>query len=814
MIKNYFKTAWRNLMKNKFYSFITITGLAVGLATCLLIFLYVSDELNFDQFNKNAKNIYRIDSKLKFGGNEFDLAVSPPAIGPSAVRELPQVKQYTRIRDYGNFLVKKGNENLRENRVAYADSTLFSVFTLPMLAGDAASALKEPYSLVITESVAKKYFPQDAVHNPVNVIGRNLTVNDTGIYKITGVIKDIPAASHFHFDFFMSMSEDNDSRSDDWLSTQTYNTYILLDKRANSKVLESALNEMTERYAGPQLKSMLDMSMDDLKKNGGFIRAGLTPLTDIHLHSNKTGELSANGNFQFVYIFSAIALFILLIACVNFMNLSTARSSNRAKEVGIRKVLGSLQKNLIAQFLTESFLISFIALVLSVLIAGLLLPYFNQLAGKTIMSNRLFQPSTLLSLVVLIIIAGFLAGSYPAFFLSSFQPVNVLKGRLAGGFKRSWLRNSLVVFQFVISIVLIIGTVVIYNQLDYIRTKNIGFNRKQVLVIQHTDALKNNAAAFKNELAQISGIENVTLSGYLPTNFYRSNNTFFTSPAIDLKTAMSCQDWKIDENYIPTLGINLSAGRNFSAQFPADSTGVIINEAAARFIGTKNLLNKKLYNVENAETKETTEYHIIGVIKDFNFSSLRNTVTPLVMKLRSDNAGMAVRISTAAIPPVIAQIKIKWQAMGTGQPLDYSFMDEQFDHLYTTEQRTGQLFIAFALLAIVIGCLGLFGLVTYAAEQRTKEIGIRKVLGASVRNIITMISKDFLKLIVIASVIAFPVAWWASNEWLQSFAYRINISWWFFVIASGIAIIIAFITISFQAIKAAVANPVKSLRTE
>lgn len=808
MIKNYFKTAFRSLLKNKFYSAINIIGLAIGLATCLLILLYVTDELSYDRYNANADNIYRINNELKFGGNHLDLAVAAAPMGAAVVREFPQVKQFTRVQWYGSFRVKKGNENLLESRVAYADSTLFEVFTFSMLEGDPRTALTEPNSLVITESIAKKYF------NSTDIVGKNLLIDNTRNYKITGVIKNIPQQSHFNFDFLIPMLESEESRTDDWLSSQNHNTYILLQPGTDSKKLETELNKMMERYTAPQLKSLVNQSLEEFKHNGGFVGASLTPLTDIHLHSNKIGELGGNGSIQFVYIFSAIGLLIMLIACANFMNLSTARSSNRAMEVGIRKVLGSLRRNLIAQFLSESFLISFIALTFSLTITWLLIPYFNQLSGKSIDANTLLRPSMLLSIALLIVMVGICAGSYPAFFLSSFKPVNVLKGKLATGFKRSWLRNALVTFQFVISIALIVGTLVIYNQLNYIRTKNIGFDRNRVLTIQHTDVLKDHGVTFRNELLKISGVENATMTGFLPTNSYRRSTTFFTSPTLDTKTAMNGQQWRVDENYIPTLAIQFLKGRNFSPDFPTDSMGIIVNEAAANFLGAGDILNKKLYNVANSETMEAAEYHIIGVIKNFNFSSLRNVIAPLALKLQADNTNISVSVSSTNIPAVLAQIKNKWASMVPDEPFDYSFMDEQFDNLYTAEQRTGQIFITFAIAAIFIGCLGLFGLVTYAAEQRMKEIGIRKVLGASAITIVAMISKDFLKLVIIAAAIALPVAWWAMNKWLEDFAYRTNISWWVFLAAGLTALMIALVTISFQSIKAAIMNPVKSLRTE
>jgi putative ABC transport system permease protein len=807
MVKNFFKVALRNLWKNKGFSAINIIGLATGLATCLLILLYVLDELSYDRYNKNAERIYRVDNEIKFAENYFDLSVAPALMGPTMIKELPAIEKMTRLRWYGGFSVKKGTENLKEGRVGYADSTLFDVFTLPMLAGDPKTALRDPHSLVITETIAKKYF------NRIDVVGRNLLINDTGNYKITGVIKDLPAQSHFYFDFFVPLSENPDSRNDNWLSNN-YSTYVLLKKNTDVALFQKEVNKLLARYVGPQLKQTVNLSFEQFVKNGDYIRSSLMPLTKIHLYSNKTGELWGNGNIQFVYIFSAIALFILLIACVNFMNLSTARSANRAKEVGVRKVLGSIRKYLIGQFLTESVLISFIALIISLLIAWLLLPYFNQLSGKTITVHSLFSSSMMISLFGLMLAVGLLAGSYPAFFLSSFQPIVVLKGRLSSGFRRSWLRNALVVFQFFISISLIIGTIVIYNQLNYIHNKDIGFDRNQVLVINNTSVLGEHAKTFRDELLQINGVKNASMSSYLPVNYNRSDDAFFASPTLDPKSGVSMQNWTVDENYLSTLDIKLLQGRNFSEQFATDSTAMLINEAAARFLGGKDIINKKLYRLTDIQTKKTVEYHIIGIVKDFNFSSLRDVVTPLCLLLQKDNGSISVRISTANIPSVINQMKTKWQSMSQDHPFDYQFMDDQFNNLYTTEQRTGNIFIVFAVLAILIACLGLFGLVTYAAEQRTKEIGIRKVLGASIPGIVTMIAKDFLKLVFIASVVAFPIAWWAMHKWLQDFAYRIGISWWVFVVAGLAAVIIALITVSFQAIKAAIANPVKSLRTE
>ncbi len=808
MLKNYLKVALRNLWKNKGFSAINIIGLSVGLATCLLIMLYVTDELSYDKYNKKADRIYRVDGDLQFGGNHFILAVVPEPMGPTLKKDYPEVEQYVRFRGYGGFLVKKGNENVHEEKVIYVDSTLFDVFTLPMIAGDPKTALKDPNSVVITEKIAIKYF------NTIDVVGKSLVINDTGNLKITGVIKNIPSQSHFNFDFFVSLNGSIQSwEVNSWLSNNE-NTYIVLKKGADPKVLESKFSAFVEKYMYPQAFSVLNIKKDEFAKSGNYARYALTPLTAIHLHSDKVAELGANSSIQYVYIFSAIAIFILLIACVNFMNLSTARSSNRAKEVGVRKVLGSLRNNLIKQFLTESILISLIALILAGLLAWVLLPYFNQIANKEI-GIGLFSKSWLLpSLIGLMLLVGLLAGSYPAFYLSSFKPIVVLKGKLASGFKRSWLRSGLVVFQFWISIILIIGTIVIYNQLHFIQNKKLGYNRNQVLILENTDPLGTQAKAFENELLKLSGVQSATITGFLPTSDWRSDSPLFPDASLDQKSAVSSQIWTVDENYIPTLGMQMAKGRNFSKQFLTDSSAVIINEAAAKLLGFADPINKPLYYLTDIKNKTIVTYHIVGVVKDFNYNSLRQTVTPLALLYGNQTSKIALKINTSNIKGLIVQIENKWKVMAPGQPFNYSFMDEQFNNQYRTEQRISQISISFSILAILIACLGLFGLVTYAAEQRIKEIGIRKVLGASVVNLVSMLSKDFLKLVTISALIAFPVAWWAMHKWLQDFAYRVQIGWWIFAVAGLIALTIALLTVSFQAVKAALTNPVKNLRTE
>jgi len=806
MFENYFKTAWRSLRKNKTFTIINVTGLSIGLACSLLIALYVLDELNYDKFNTQAARIYRIDEQVKYGDFNYNGAEVPAIMGPAFAKDFKQIEKYTRFKLSSGIVIRNGDENIREDRVIYADSSLFDVFSLEMIAGDKKTALKEPHSMVITESTARKYFTS------LDIIGKTVLVDGNTNYKITGVIKDIPRQSHFNFDLFMPVCELDESRNTSWI-TYNFQTYLLLEHGTDFREFEKHLNRAMEQYQSPQFKTELNISQDDFKKAGNYIKCSLMPLSDIHLYSHLADELGINGSIQYVYIFSAIAIFILLIACINFMNLSTASSANRAKEVGVRKVLGGLKNNLITQFLIESFVACFLSFVIAIVIAALLLPLFNDLADKQINVSILLSPVILLGLLLLLISVSLLSGSYPAFFLSSFKPIKILKGNLSLGFKGSALRNTLVVLQFTITVILMIGTLVIYNQLQYIRNKDLGFNKEQVLILQNTSALDNKTKAFTNELLQMPGVKNVTSSSFLPLNGARTAQGFITVPPFDGKNFTLMQAWPVDERYIPTFQIQLKSGRNFSAQYATDSSAVIINETAAKLFGGVDALNKKIYLLADLKGK-LVGYNIIAVIKDFNFNSLRDQVAPLVLIPQQDNGGMAVRISTRDIPGLLNEIKAKWKSMVSTQPFSYDFLDDEFNKQYSVDQRMGKIFLLFSILAILIACLGLFGLVTFAAEQRIKEIGIRKVLGAKITDIFEMLSKDFLRLLILSICIASPIAWWAMNKWLRDFAYRINIGWWMFVAVGAICLLIALVTISFQAIKAAIANPVKSLKTE
>lgn len=813
MLRNYLKVAWRNLLKNKGFSFINIAGLAIGLACFILIALYVTDELSYDRYNTHFQQIYRVNSNIRMNETELKLAVASDPLGATMKKDYPQVEQFVRFyNSNGSKLVKKGNQFIEEQKVAHADSTLFEVFTLPAIEGDTRNALNEPNTVVITESTALKYF------GTTHAVGKTLETNEKpSLYKVTAVIKDIPKNSHFNFDMIFSM-DNVDYGWGNFLS-HNFQTYLLLRPGTDPKAFEKNFRQFATKYVLPQAKNMMNInSMEEFEKSGNKLEYTLMPLKDIHLHSDRYPELGVNGSIDYVYIFSAVAIFLLLIACVNFMNLSTARSANRAKEVGIRKVLGTEKSSLIGQFLTESVLMAFIALIFAIVLAYFILPFFNSISGKELTPAVFFTPLNITLIVLVPLVVGILAGSYPAFYLSSFQPIKVLKGKLSTGVRKSSLRSGLVIFQFATSIILIIGTVIIYRQLNYIQTKKLGFNKEQVLVVKNTRELGSNNESFKNEVARLTGVKSAAYMGFLPVaNSSRNDNSFSKDAVMDAKNGFSMQTWRVDYDYINTLGMEIIRGRNFSRQYGTDSNAVIINETTAGILGYADPVGKKVYTFENDDpgvAPKPLSYTIIGVVKNFHYESLRQQIGPLCMRLGPCDWTTGFRISTTNVKGLVQQIESKWKSMSSGVPFQYTFLDESFDNMYRAEQRVGKVALAFAILAILIACLGLFGLATYMAEQRTKEIGVRKVLGASVSNIVTMLSADFLKLVLISSVIAFPIAWYAMNRWLMDFAFRINIGWWVFVLSAFVAIVIAIVTVSFQAIRAALSNPVKSLRTE
>jgi putative ABC transport system permease protein len=812
MLRNYFKVAWRNLVKNRGYTLLNITGLAIGLTSFLLIALYVIDELSYDQFHEKGDRIYRINSDIRFGGSDLHLAVTSDPMGATLKRDYPQVEQFCRIyASSGSKLIRKGNEFVNEQKVAHADSTFFDMFTFPAIMGDIRHALDEPNTVVVTEAGAKKYFG-----SVDKAMGAMVETNDKGksLYKVTAVIRDMPEHAHFRYDFLFSMK----NVDYDWGTYLSHNfqTYILLKPGADPKDFDRIFQEVLIKYVLPEAKTMVKLdSWEDFKKAGNKMEYSLMPMTKIHLYSDRFPELAQNGDIRYVWIFSAVAFFILLIACINFMNLSTARSAGRAREVGIRKVLGSEKSALIGQFLTETTLMVVFSLVLAILLAWLLMPWFNQLAGKQLGIGGLLGWKVLPFLILLPFVVGGLAGSYPAFYLSSFQPIKVLKGKLSAGVKRSNLRSGLVVVQFMTSIFLITATIVVYQQLNYIQSKKLGFNKDQVLILDGTHALGSNSRAFLEEVRKMPGVVSGTEAAYWPVeNSSRSDNTYFTSPVMDARNGLDMQSWRVDDQYVPTMGMEIIKGRNFSREFGTDSLAMIINEEAAKAMGMADPVGKFLYTGDYPDQTKILKYTIIGVVKDFQFENMHKSVGPLNFRYKPEDYGMGFRVSTKDVHGLVGKVESRFKAMAPGMPFMYRFLDDSFDEMYRTEQRMGRLALTFSLLAILIACLGLFGLAAYMAEQRTKEIGIRKVLGAGTLTVVNLLSADFLRLVAIASIIAIPFAWWAMHRWLQDFAFRIDLSWWIFPLAAILALAIALATVSFQAIRAALMNPVKSLRTE
>ena len=811
MIKNYLKVAWRNLVKNKVFSLINIAGLASGLTCFILITLYVSDEISYDRYNEKAERIYRINSFIKLGGSELRLAVSSDPMGAALKKDFPQVEEFVRFyNSNGSKSIRKGGEFINEDAVVHADSTLFRLFTLPSLYGDTRTALNDPNTVVITESAARKYF------GATDVVGKTIETNENGstLYKVTAVIKDVPLNSHFRFDFFFSM--DNVQYGFGNFLSHNFQTYLLLKEGADYREVEKMFPKFIESYVIPQAKVVMQInSMEEFNKAGNRLEYKLMPLLKIHLHSDFFPELGTNSDIKYVYIFSAVAAFILLLACINFINLSTARSMSRSREVGIRKVLGTTRSKLVFQFMSESALTVIIAMIIAVILAWQILPLFNQLSAKSLTPSLLFSTRMLVILIMLPFLVSVLAGSYPSLFLSSFNPVTVLKGKVGAGSQKSRIRSGLVVFQFSTSIILIIATITVYRQLDYIQKRKIGFNKEQVLVVDGTGVLGNGVEAFKNEVKKIPGVINGTYAGYLPVaGSARNDNTFSREAVLSSTNTFNMQFWGVDEDYIPTLGMELKSGRNFSREFGRDSSGIIINESTASMLGYPDPIGKKVYTLVNTASNDVIAYEIIGVVKNFNFESLRQRIGPLAFSLNKSSWATAFRVRPENSEAVVSAVSSKWKSLSTGTPFNYHFLDESFNNMYRAEQQVGRVAISFAIIAVIIACLGLFGLATYIAEQRTKEIGVRKVLGATVQNIVMMLSRDFLILIIIASFIAFPIAWWAMYKWLQDFEYRIGVGWWIFILSGFIAILVALFTISFQAVRAAVSNPVKSLRTE
>jgi putative ABC transport system permease protein len=785
--------------------------------------LFVKHEISYDNFNEKAERIYRVNTELRFGAMHKRLALAAVQLNDMFLQTYPEIESAVRLCDWGPHYVHRQDQEERfyEN-VGWADSTLFTLFTIPVLEGNAKSALSEPNTVAISRTMANKYFPEG------NALGKSLILGDDANHRVTAVFEDLRSNSHFHFDIFRSMVGLPEAENMSLIGGGWMSLYLLLREDADPRQLESKFPMFIEKYVGPQLADALqgDFTMDKFKSQGNAWSYWLTPLRDIHLHSDLEGELEANGNITYVYLFASIALFILIVACINFMNLSTARSANRAREVGIRKVMGSLRTHLVRQFLTESFVLSFVAFVFAVGIAWLSLPVFNDLALKKL-SLPFGEPSFYFALVVALVVVGFLAGLYPSFFLSSFKPVNVLKGKLALGTKSGIVRSSLVVFQFIISIFLIVATIAIQKQLHYVQNKKIGFHKDQVIIVRQARFLENHIQAFKDEVLQNSFITSGTITGYLPVaGTWRNNNTYWPEGKVptgdDIEAMVSMQGWSVDYDYVNTLGMNIKTGRNFSSSFISDSTeSVILNESAVEKLALgPNPLGKKISSFTSERPDGSPDpnsiktWTVIGVVEDFHFANMRENIAPLGLFLQRSNGYVAFRFKREETQAVLDKIETLWKKFAPSNAFEYSFLDEDYGKMYDSEKRLASIFGVFAGLAIIIACLGLFALAAFTAEQRTKEIGIRKTLGASINSIVFLLSREYGKLVLIAFVLSTPVAWYGVQWWLQGYSYRATIGFSVYMLAGGITLLIALLTIGYQCIRAAMTNPAQSLRSE
>lgn len=810
MLKNYFNVAFRNLLKHKFYSLINVLGLSIGLTCFLMITLYVVDELNYDTFHADSERIYRMDFSGNINGSEFITALASAPAGPTMPEEFPEVEEATRIRSSGNWTIKrKGNENAyNEEDVAFVDSNFFSFWDFNLINGDAQTCLDRPNTLVINQSTADKLFGSE------NPVGQIVVLDNDEDWEITGVYEDMPSNSHFRYNFMLSMESREEAQQKFWMSFN-FNTYLKLQEGFDPSELEAKFPSLIEKYIGPEIEQFMGASMEDFFSAGNSAGFYLFPLTDIHLYSDKLGDLGSNGNMKYVLIFSAIALFILILACINFMNLSTARSAGRAKEVGVRKVLGAYKSQLRKQFLTEAFLITIISILFAYALSFLLLGQFNVLADKSMSFSHLLTLNFILIMFAVMITVALLAGSYPAFFLSKFLPVEVLKGKINLGLKGGGLRSTLVVVQFCVSIIMIIGTAIVYQQLSYIQNKKLGFSKEHVLLVHNPWMMGDKAESFKNEVIQFSNVKKGTLSGFLPVPSNNNNNLWFpgANPTKDESYVFS--EFRVDHDYLATLDIEIKEGRDFSRDFPTDSSAIILNEAAIERLGWSDPLGMKLSTYGGSQEDPIVEtYTVIGIVKNFHFQSLRNQIEPLVFELGNSRGYLSLKIDGENIPTTIDYLEQKWIEFAPGQPFEYSFLDQRFSAMYESEQKLGNIFGVFAFLAIFIACLGLYGLAAFTAEQRTKEIGVRKVLGASIMSIITLLSKEFLKLVGIAFLIAAPVSYYFMDSWLQDFENRTNINVMVFLLAGTMAVVIAWVTMSFQSWNAARINPARSLKDE
>jgi len=788
MIKSYLKIALRNLHKHRSYTALNVVGLGLGVFCCLLILLFVQDERSYDRFHENADRIYRVTVHQTYGGQTNDHLLAPVGMGATLAAALPAVEQATKVRSYASTLVTRGDQPFYEDGVFAADPTFFDVFSFSLLQGNPETALANPRSVVLCEHLTRKYFGEE------NPVGQSLRLNTTD-YEVTGVAAEVPHNAHFHFHLLLSFNPESVFGSVDSWAGGAYPTYLLLAEGYTAADVEAALPPLKAKYLN--------------EEQAARIGYGFQPLTAIHLYSNLEGsELEPTGDIRYVYLFATIALLVLLIACVNYMNLATARSARRAREVGVRKALGANRSHLRRQFLGESLVMSSLAVALGIALVELALPTFNRLVQKEIAVQYLGPDSILPVLLGIVLLVGLIAGSYPAFFLSAFNPARVLKSATAGSRRGYWLRSGLVTFQFAVSIMLIVATVVVQHQLNYVQTKRLGFDKEHVVVIRTRGAVKDTRAAFTEALAGLSSVKNVAEN--TPTGMHLRGPAYPEGWDEDGEGVMTWLTY-IDYDFLPTLGIEIAEGRAPSADHATDARdAVLVNEAAVREYGWDDPVGKTI-------RLNDEQHRVIGVVKDYHYRSLKEAIAPLVLMIGADQlaySDIAARVYPTDLPATLAALEATWKTFAPDRPFEYRFLDEEFGKYYQAEQRLGRIFGAFSFLAILISCLGLFGLASFTTEQRTKEIGIRKVLGASASGLVVMLSKDFTRLIGLAFLVSAPLAYFAMNQWLEDFAYRIDISWPIFLTAGLAALGVALLTVSYQAIKAALADPVKSLRYE
>ena len=800
MFTNYLKIAWRNLWRNKVFSGINVVGLSVGLASCLLLFIYISHELSYDNFQKKADRIVRVTMEYSMEGQVAKIPVTGTKVAPEFGRQFPEVESGVRMINRDG-VVMNGDQQFSEKRIVFADSAFFTLFSFPLRQGNPQTALAGPNQVVLSASTAQKYFGTE------NPLGKTLRINTGGSfrdYSVTGIVEDCPANSQIKYDLLTSFATLPAAKSEEWFSSN-YATYLLLRKPGDIAPLQAKIPGFMKTQFGKE-----EMS------DGGYLTYNLEPLRRVHLYSDVDGSFEPNGDLTYIYIFGSIALLILLIACVNYVNLATSRAVERAQEVGVRKVMGAMQGQLFGQFIGESVIVTSVALALALLLASLTLPLFNTLSDRQFSAQVWLQPGNLLLLLGVGLVVSLVAGSYPALVLARFQPVKVLKGRLktagAGQF-----RKALIVFQFAITAFLIISTLLVRNQLTFIRQKKLGYSKDHVLMLPVDKQVNEKIAAIKSEFRQNADVQHVSLASESPV--FVEGGYGMRHPNMPAGQRKMVAGVTIDEDYVPTMGLHLIAGSNINAvdmdrvsRTDNDSltrSRFILNEAAVKELGwtPQQAIGKRLdVSGRLGEVK--------GVVSDFHFTSMKQKIGPIALFPQNGGEILLVKLSGSQLPNTLQFLETKWRTLIPERPFSYEFMDEEFSKLYTAETRTGRIFSVFAFLSIFLACLGLFGLSAYTTAQRTKEIGVRKVLGASVFSIVGLLSKDFLKLVVIAIVVASPIGWYVMNRWLRDFAYRIDIDWGIFALAGMLAVGIALLTVSFQSIKAALMNPVKSLRSE